>query len=109
MAAGPFCGRYHLLMGGFRPAKPDVVFHRVVKEVHILKDHADVFQHAVRSIIPHIFSANPNGPFLHIPKAGNQIAECGLAAAGGSYNRAGGVLRDFQRNIMDHPAVPIAK
>ena len=96
MAAGPFCGRYHLLTGGFRPAKPDVVFHRVVKKVHILKDHADVFQHTVRSIIPHIFPANPNGPFLHIPKAGNQIAECSLAAAGGPYNRAGGVLRDFQ-------------
>ena len=107
MAAGPFCSLHHLLMGGFRPTKPDVVFHRVVKEVHILKDHADVFQHAVRSIIPHIFSANPNGPFLHIPKAGNQIAECSLAAAGGPYNRAGGMLRDFHRNIIDYPSIPI--
>ena len=33
---------------------------------------------------------------VNIPKAGNQIAECSLAAAGGPYNRAGGVLRDFQ-------------
>jgi len=107
VAAGPFCSLHHLLMGGFRPTKPDVVFHRVVKEVHILKDHADIFQHAVRSIIPHIFSADPNCPFLHIPKAGNQIAECSLAAAGGPYNRAGGMLRDFHRNIIDYPSIPI--
>ena len=83
MTAGPFCGRYHLLTGGFRPAKPDVVFHRVVKKVHILKDHADVFQHTVCGIVSHIFPANSDYPLLHIPKAGDQITECGLATARG--------------------------
>ena len=96
MAAGPFCSFHHLLMGSFGPSKPDVIFHRIMKEIYILKDHADVFQHTVCGIVSHIFPANSDYPLLHIPKAGNQIAECGLAGTGGSYNRAGGMFRNFQ-------------
>ena len=71
MAASAFCSGFHFLMGGVRLTKFDIVFNGIVKKIHILKDHADIFQNTICSIVFDIFSANPNSAALYIPKSGD--------------------------------------
>ena len=75
-----FCGSFYFLVGSIRPSEFDVVFNRIVEKIYILKDHADILQNTIRSIVFHILSANSYSTILHIPKPGNQPGHGGLAA-----------------------------
>ena len=39
MAAGPFSGLYHLRMGRVRFSEFDVIFNRIIKQIHLLEYH----------------------------------------------------------------------
>ncbi len=71
MAASTFCGSFYFLVGSIRLSKFDVVFNRIVEKIYILKDHADMLQNTIRSIVFYILSANSYSAILHIPKPGN--------------------------------------
>ena len=58
MAAGSFGGGHHLLVGGIGAAEFDIVLYTVLEEIHILKDHGDVFQQAFAGKFFHIVAAH---------------------------------------------------
>ena len=72
MAASLLRRLNHLLMGGVRAAKLDIVLNRICKEVYALEHHRDILHQAVQLKIPYIRTAYGNLPGIHIPKTGNQ-------------------------------------
>ena len=109
MAARLFRRFHHLFMGGLRTAEFDVVLDGIFKEIHLLKDDGEVPEQAVTGVFPHIVSAQQDLTLLHIPKPGDQAAQCGLAGAGGAYDGAGGSLRDGKAHIVDDLILPVGK
>lgn len=68
MAASLLRRLNHLLMGGVRAAKLDIVLNRICKEVYALEHHRDILHQAVQLKIPYIRTAYGNLPGIHIPK-----------------------------------------
>ena len=96
MTAGLLRRLHHLLMGGVGRAELDIVLHGVGKEVHPLEHHAHLLHQGLQGVLPHIPAADGHTAAVHIPKPGDQVAEGGLAGAGGPYNGGGGPVRDSQ-------------
>lgn len=65
-------------MGGIGASKLDVVFHRVSKEIDLLKYHGDLIHQALQGIVLHILTAHQDGATLHIPEPGDEITQCGF-------------------------------
>src|SRR5699024_9401518 len=109
VAAGGPSGGHHLLVGGIRAAKLDVVLHGVVEEVHRLEHHGYVLHQAVQLVLPHVVAAHGDFSALHIPEPGDQVAEGGLAAAGGTHHGGGTAGGDGQAHMVQDRPVPIGK
>ena len=109
MAAGGLGCGHHLLMGGVRAAKLDVVLHRVVEEIHRLKHHGDVLHQAVQLVLPHIMAAYGDPAALDIPKAGDEIAQSGLSAAGGPHHGGGAAGGDGKTHMIQNGPLPIGE
>ena len=80
-----------------------------MKEVDILKDHADPSQYLVRSHIPHIHAAQPHSAPGHIPESGGQPGDSGLAGAGGPHQGSNAPGRELEGNVMEHFFFPVGK
>ena len=96
-------------MGGVRAAKLDIVLHRVVEEIHRLKHHGDVLHQAVQLVLPHIMAAYGDPAALDIPKAGDEIAQSGLSAAGGPHHGGGAAGGDGKTHMIQNGPLPIGE
>lgn len=102
---GQFRRVHDFLVGGFRAAVANV-FHDIgVKEVHILLYHADGFSQALQGEVPHVVAVYHDGAAIHIPEAGNEVADGGLPRAGGPHqghflSRANGQMKIIQHLVF---------
>ena len=78
VATGFLRRSHHFLVGGIGASKLDVVFHRVGKEIDLLKYHGDLIHQVLQSIVLHILTAHKDGAALHIPEPGDEITQCGF-------------------------------
>ena len=109
MAPGRLCRGHHLLMGGVRLAEFDVVLNAVIKQVHALKDHAEIAHQTIQRIVLHINAAQLDRTAVHIPKPCHKTGEGGLAGAGGSHNSSCCPFRDSKADIADDFPLPIGE
>ena len=100
MAASLFRRLNHLLMGGVRAAKLDIVLNRICKEVHALKHHRDILHQAVQFEIPYIRTAYGNLPGVHIPKAGQSGCTSLSYLPRKAYNGRSRFFRDRKTNMV---------
>ena len=101
MAAGFFCRLDDLFHGSVLLAETDIVGDGILKEIHILKDKAEVSHEAVHAVLPHIGAAQTHLTAVHVPESGYQMAKCGLSASAGTHNGCGGPFRDMQGDAVD--------
>jgi len=76
----------YLFLTGRRVAHTDIIQDALLEQENILKHKADLAHQIVFCHITHIYTANGNAARGHIPKAGNQIGNRTLAAAGRADN-----------------------
>ena len=100
MAAGLLRRGHHFLVGSLWPPEFDVVLDGVGKEIHILKDHADLVHQRFQSVLPYVLSAYSDSASVHVPEPGNQMAEGGFPAAGGAHDSRGGLIRNADGDIL---------
>ena len=96
-------------MGSLRPSELNVVLDGVGKEIHILKDHADLVHQRFQSVLPDVLSAHSDSTSVHVPEPGNQMAEGGFPAAGRAYDGCGGLIRNADGDILKDGLFVIGK
>ena len=96
-------------MGSLRPPEFDVILDGVGKQIHILKDHADLVHQRFQSVLPDVLSAHSDSTSVHVPEPGNQMAEGGFPAAGGAHDGRGGLIRNTDRDILKDRLFVIGK
>ena len=100
ITAGFFCRFYYFLMGGFRPAKLDVVLDGVGKELYLLENHTYLVHQRFQGVVLHIGAANVYGAMIYIPESGNQAAQSRLAGAAWADNRRCCLIGNRNGNIL---------
>ena len=106
VATGFLRRSHHFLVGGIGASKLDVIFHRVGKEIDLLKYHGDLIHQVLQSIVLHILTAHKDGAALHIPEPGDEITQCGFPGTAGAHDGGGGSVRDGEGYIpQDRPLV----
>ena len=93
---------HDLLVGGVGPAVADVLPDGAGKHEHILLDDTDVPAQAALGHIPHVHPVHLYAAGTHVVKPGQQLAEGGLAAAGGTYHRQALAGFNVQVDILQH-------
>ena len=66
---------YHFFLTGLRLAKTNVIGNGILKEIDALKDKAEITNQAVIAVIPDIMPVQTDTSLVHIPEAGNEVAE----------------------------------
>ena len=95
-------GLHDLLLGGVGSAVADILKNGVGEEEHILLDDADVPVEGALGHIPHIKPVDADGARPHIVKAGDELAQGGLAAAGGAHDGHGLPGGNGEGDIAQH-------
>ena len=87
MDIGPLCRFVYLLVCGVGAAVEDVLADGAHEEEHILLDDADVAADGIHSQMPDVVSIDEDGAIalLKLVEIGQQMAQGGLAAAGGTH------------------------
>ena len=80
-ALSPFRRRQHLLVRGVRLSQADVLLERAVKEEVVLGDEADGLGELFQRHFPDVPPTQGDGAGRHIPEAGSQPGDGGLAAS----------------------------
>ena len=93
---------HDLLVGSVRPAVTDVLPDGAGKHEHILLDHADVPPQAALGHVPDIHPVYLHAAGAHIVESGQQLAEGGFAAAGGTHHRQALAGFNVQVDILQH-------
>ena len=88
-------------MSGVRLAEFDVVLNAVIKQVHALKDHAEIAHQTIQRIVLHINAAQLDRTAVHIPKSGHETGERGLAGTRGPHDGCGCPFRDGKTRIIN--------
>ena len=109
MAAGLARGFADFLHRGVGLAEADIVQDGVLKQVYVLKHHADVAQQAVAGVFPHVAPAEQHPALLHVPEPGDQAAQGRLAAAGRPDDRGGRPLRDHKIDPFEEARPVVGK
>ena len=97
---GPLGGLDDLLLGGVQTAVEDVVADGGVEQVNVLLDDTDIAAHRGHGHGVKLFSVNENFTVHAIVEVGDQMADGGLTAARGAYQRVGLTLLDLQGIIL---------
>ena len=101
-------GRLHdLLAGGTGLAVGNVLGHRAAEQVHVLLHDADVLPQALQGDMADILPVDEDAAVRHLVKAGDQVAQGGLAAAGSAHQRQPLPGVDVQTDIVQHLVVVI--
>lgn len=73
---GSFLGSlYYFFLTSLRLAKTNVISNGILKEIDALEDKAEITNQAVIAIISNIMSVQTDTSLVHIPEAGNEVAE----------------------------------
>ena len=88
-AVGPrlLRGSLHLLPGGAGQAVGNVFIDGAGEHVHLLLHHADVLPQAALGQLGDVLTVDQDASAADVVKPGDQVAEGGLAAAAGAYQR----------------------
>ena len=92
----------HLLHGGIRLSKADVIGDGVREQIDPLEHEGEIADGAVVAVFPHIPPLEAHAAGLHIPEPHHKIAESGLAGAGGTDDSDRGFLRNGQGYIVQN-------
>ena len=84
VAADFFRSGLHLLQGGIGLSKADIVGNGVREQIGPLKHKGKIADETVIAVFPHIPSAKAHAAALHVPEPRHEIAQRGLAGAGGA-------------------------
>ena len=68
-------------------SQSDVVFHSVLKQIHLLKYHTDIRHQLGIVDLADISTADPDRACIHIPEPGDQLTKCRLARTGRTDHR----------------------
>ena len=85
MDIGPLRRLNDLLLGGVQAAVADILPHGVIEEIDILLDDADIPADALQGQGMDLLAVQEDLAAFHIIEMGNEMADGGLAAAGGAY------------------------
>ena len=85
MNAGLPCSLYHLPVRGVKVAVAYVVRYAAVKEEYVLSHYSHVAPEGYPCEIPYVGAVYGYAALLRVVKPRYEVAECGLAAAGGAY------------------------
>ena len=91
-----------LRLGGVGPAIADVVQHRPGEEEHVLLDNADAPAQGALGHPPHVLAVYQDAAPGHVIESGDQLAQGGLAPAGGAHHRHRLPLGDVDGNMVQH-------
>ena len=78
------CSGLHLLHGGIGLSEADVIGDGVREQIGPLEHEGEIADEAVVALFPHIPPAKAHAAALHVPEPRHEIAESGLAGAGGA-------------------------
>ena len=92
----------HLLHGGIRLSKADIIGDGVREQIGPLEHEGEIADGAVIAVFPHIPSAKAHAAGLHIPEPHHKIAQRGLAAARGTDDGDSRFLRNGQGYIVQN-------
>ena len=98
-------GGDHLVGGGAGAAVANVLHNAGGEEEHILLHHANVPAQALLGDVPHIQAVDGDAALRHVVEAGDQVAEGGLAAAGGPHNGDGLAGPNVEGDVVEHLGV----
>lgn len=107
VAAGGFSGGDDFFVRGVGFSEFDIVFDRVVEQIHVLEHHRNIFHKAVELIIPDIFAADFDRAFLYVPKTGDKIAHRGFATARRPDDRSRRLCGDCQTDVIQNFIVSV--
>ncbi len=82
---------------------------RVVEQIDVLEHEAEISHQAVHIVFPHIVPAQCDLSAVHVPEAGQQMAEGGLAAAGGAHKGVDRAFTEGQVDAVQDLRITIAK
>ena len=97
----------NFLPGGTGLAIGDVLGHRAAEQVHVLLHDADVLPQALQGDMADILPVDEDAAVRHLVKAGDQVAQGGLAAAGSAHQRQTLPGVDVQTDVVQHLVVVI--
>ena len=99
--------RGDLLPGGPRLAVGDVLGHRAAEQVDVLLHHADGGAQAFQRHLADVLPVDEDAARRHIVKAGDQVAQGGLAAARRAHQGQPLAGRDVDAHIAQHLVVVV--
>ena len=98
----PLGGLHDLGLGGVRPAVADVVVDGAGKEKDILLDDPDIGPQGVLGEGAHVLSVHQHPAPGDIVEPGDELAQGGLAAAGGAHHRHSLAGPDVEGDVLQH-------
>ena len=97
--------RLDFRIGGVQTAHADVVPHRAVKEVVVLRYIGDLAVELFQRDFPQVHTAQGDRAARHIPEAGDELGNGTLTGAGGPHKSGHCPRPDVQAYIVEHFAV----
>ena len=94
--------RLDFRIGGVQAAHADVVLHRAVKEVVVLRYIGNLAVELLQRDLPQIHTAQGDRAARHIPEAGDELGDGALAGAGGTHQSGDRPRPDVQTYIVEH-------
>ena len=70
-----FSSLYHFFLTGLWFAKTNVISNGILKEINVLEDKAEIANQAVIAVLPDIMPIQTDASLVHIPEAGDEVAE----------------------------------
>ena len=102
-------GCLDLLVGSVRLGKAQVLPHRLVEEVGLLRDDADEIGKGAEAQVADVDATDRDAAAADVVQTGREIAERGLPRAGLADERCCRACRDGERDVPDRPVVAVAK
>src|SRR5262249_48690129 len=100
-------GRLDLVIGGIRLRKPEVLSHRRVEEVGLLRDHPDEVGERLEAQVADVGAVDRDPAARDVVQPRRQVAECRLAGAGLADERRGRAGGDGEGDVLQRPVVAV--
>ena len=96
-----------LLIGGVRLGVADVLAHRAVKELGLLRDDPDLGAQVVAGDLADVGTVQHDAPAVDVVKAHNEVDERGLTAARVPHNAHHLAGLYLQRDVLQHRLIHV--
>ena len=100
MAARLFCRFDYLFVGSVGIPEFNIVFYRIVKQIHVLEHHTELRKQIVVTVLFYIRTAYQNTAAANIPKARHQIAQRRFTGTGRTDNRRGFIFGNYAVKVF---------